>query len=221
MSNFSKTILYLTLLLLISILGAVRFKKLTAPFKVVVFIIWTTMVSESIAFYLALTVKMSYPVYHFYVLVSFWLYSLAFQQLFKNRQVKVTVLFITIPFTIYSIINSLFVQPIKSFPSYSIQVSGLLLVIYCLFFFRQMLDRKPAEYMTSKGYFWLALAVLLFFASQLFNWGLYNYLTNHDLNTRILALFGYFMSILYYSCIGILLFVDSKNKQYADEYRGI
>lgn len=52
--------------------------------------------------------------------------------------------------------------------------------------------------------------ILLYCIVQLFTWGLYNYLLNNNLNTKIVSDLGYVSNIAYYICIGFILYYSGK-----------
>ncbi len=203
-----KFVIYIVLIFITVVIGVVKFKTLPPPFKALVFLLFITCVSESTSLFFAYNKKMSFPVYHFYVLISFWLYSYIFQLLFKNKKIKIIMIFITLPFTAFSIINSLIIQKLTTFPSYSILISSIIIVIYTLLFLKKDFDKNDEAIGSKSEYLLFNFSVLFFFTIQVFNWGIYNYLLKTKTNTAVFANFGYFSSLLFYIMLGICLLLN-------------
>ncbi|MFT3825856.1 MAG: hypothetical protein QM731_18195 [Chitinophagaceae bacterium] len=203
-------IIYLVILLADCITGAVNYKALTAPFKALLVLLIITLVSESTSLYLAYTIKLSFPVYHVYVLLSFILYSIIFYLLFiSNRVLRTIVVSTGIVFTLFSVSNSLFIQRLNSFPSYSILISSILLVLYALLFFG-FLSGRDEDKKNWNSLIILNSAILLFFSVQIFNWGIYNYMLKKHISAQSISRFGYIISLIYYIALGCSIIASKK-----------
>lgn len=193
-------------------IGVRRYRVLTLPFRILVVIIIFTFISEAVSLCLAINYGLSFPVYHFYVIVSFAMYSIIYQFLLEGSKVRFAIRFITIPLILFCITNSFLFQGIKTFPSINIVVSSVFLVTYALLYFRQLLDQRVDGAIVGESYFLFNIAILAFFSSQIFNWGIYNYLLKSRINPDAIVIFGYVMSVLFYTLLGFTILMDNKSK---------
>src|ERR1700733_13693061 len=100
-------IIYFAAIFLDVSIGVVRLKYLTTPFIVLTLLLIITFLSESIATYLPYIHISNVVVYHFYVIIAFWLYSLIYFYLLKKSNLRGIVLILSILFSVFSIYNSL------------------------------------------------------------------------------------------------------------------
>jgi hypothetical protein len=204
--------IYLGLLVMACLVGFFRFHRLGNAFRMLVMLISFTIISEIVGRWLSYRIHSSIPSYHFYVLVSFWMYSYIYQKLLHNLRQRYFVLFISILFSLFSILNTIAFQKIMEFPSNAILVSSMLLVVYSVMLFRQMLDESPGRQVIREGYFWMNTAVLFFFSIQTFDWGLYNYLLKRGIDLTPIVNFGFIASLIFYSLLGFSLELDGRKK---------
>ena len=93
---YIKSACYLFVLLLITIFGIVRYKRLTIPFKLVAAIIGITVILESISRVFAVVYHDSRPIYHITSLAELNFYFLIFYFLFSQKTIKKVVIFLII-----------------------------------------------------------------------------------------------------------------------------
>ena len=216
-------LIYLIIVLIASLLGLFFFKKSALPQRIITVLLLVTLVSESISTYLPIHGFNNYPVYHFYVIIAFWLYSLIYFLFLPNQRARFFILLIPILFTIFSVINSLSFQKLDSFPSINIMTSNVILIVYCLIYFKYLIDLNPFQSLRKKGSFWFNCAVLVYFTMQIFIWGILNYLIKNHLNVNPVLNFGLAISIIYYITIGFSIWLDrgSKNLLFKNEYERV
>ena len=82
-----------------------------------------------------------------------------------------------IGFIFFSIINLLFIQPLSSFNSYSYALGGLIIVIYCLLGFHDIIDKLPSNNLFELKEFWMGAGTLVYFGSCFFIFISYHYLS--------------------------------------------
>lgn len=201
---------YLLILLLSVIASAVSFKKLTAPFKIFGAFLFVTFISEVFSKVLAFKIHNNSPVYHFYVLLLVLFLSIFYFLQIPQKAVRTFIVITCFSFLILSSLNSIFLQPLYSFPSLSIMVASVIIILYSLTLFIYLLDKKMV--FNRQSIMWLNTSILIYFTIQLFNWGFYSYLIRNNLNSKIINDVAYFTNILFYSSIALLLFTYSKNK---------
>lgn len=203
--------IYLLLILIGIVAGAVNFKKLTAPFKVLVGFLLVTFTCEVLSRFFAIKIHNSSPVYHFYILLLVFLFSLIYFLQIQQKTIRIFIIITCITFLILSTLNTVFIQNIYIFPSLSIIVASMIIILYSLTFFKYLLDKKMI--FNRQSVMWLNTSVLIYFTIQLFNWGFYSYLIRKNLNSRIISDVAYLTNIFFYTSLAILLFAYSKNKE--------
>lgn len=189
------------------VIGIVNFKKITMPFKIIIFFLLATLLSEIVSRILSYLINNSSPTYHFYVLISATVISFMYFKLIKNNRTLIFILYVL--FCFFSITNSLFIQKLTTFPTNSIVTSCILFIFYGLLFYKQIIDN--GEVSLKQSIILLNVVFLVYFSSQLFNWGLYNYLSNKILNPNIIYTFSYILNLFFYISIVFLLVLEYKN----------
>ncbi|MFT3705245.1 MAG: hypothetical protein QM802_22955 [Agriterribacter sp.] len=202
----------MTAIALSAIAGLAFFKQVQTAFKVVTGLLLITLCSELIGRILVQHHKANYPVFHFYAIVAFWIYSVIYFFLMPKFRIRMVFLLIPILFTGFSFLISLKYQRLDSFPSINITVSSFILIIYSLTYYKYIIDLNPFEILRAKSYFWFNSSVLAYFSIQLFIWGLFNYLIKAGYNLNPLITFGAIVSTLYYLILGYSIWLDRKNR---------
>src|SRR5579863_10036862 len=121
-------IIYLTTILIVVLIGVARFAYLTTPVKLITILVFVTLISESLASYIAYERQNNLPVYHFYVILSFWLYAFIYFQMLKQMKLRLIFIIISVLFTIFCALDSLFYQKLDKFPSINLVLSNVILV---------------------------------------------------------------------------------------------
>lgn len=199
----TRFLIYLLLLFIGVLIGIVRYRSLTIPFKFLFVFISYTFCSEATSRFLIPYLKSSFPVYHFYVILSTTILMLIYFSLFSDKVVKISIAIVNTLFIIYSSINSIFFQKLFSFPSNSIIVSDIIMIVFSLLLFRYFLH--DSQMGKNRILIFFNSIILFYFVIQIFNWGLYNYMIKNNYNTKIISDFGYSVNLLYYGCLNIIL----------------
>jgi hypothetical protein len=202
--------LYLSVILIAFIIGAVRYRRLTAPFKYLTVLVGFSFLSEVTSRILAHTIKSSMPVYHIICIIHFILFSIIYHYLLKSGAVNKIIVFMIFFFTAFAIFNTIQLQSFESFPSNSILISQAIYIIYALALFLQMLAVPIFVPLSKQSVFWLNISVLVFSSTIFFNLGLINYFHRHDINTKLLDTIIYIVSLSFYGFFGIALLLDNK-----------
>lgn len=195
--------LYLSVLLLAAVAGIVRLRRLSMPIRIVAILLVVTLISEVLSTWLPYRQIGNAIVYHFYLIVSFWLYSLTYFFLFQRARQRFIILVVPVLYTLFALIDSLYYQGLHEFPSTNIVVYNVLLFTYSILYMKTLVDLNPFEPSHKNPNFLFNIAVLSYFTLQLFVWGIMNYLLKIRKNIDPLVLFSIFTSILYYGTLGI------------------
>src|SRR5579872_1441580 len=116
-------IIYYAILALIVLIGVIRFKTLTPPFRVLVVIILVILLSEISTRILAYSIRNSNPAYHILCILQYIGFALMYSKLLRGQSLKKAILISIIPFSVLSLLNTLFLQRFLTFPSNIIMLS--------------------------------------------------------------------------------------------------
>jgi hypothetical protein len=202
---------YYILLFIVSVIGVVRYKKLTTPFKILSILIILTLLLEIASKICAVKYKNNLPISHITTLTEYVFFSLIYYFLFKNKLVRISIMVMLATFTIVFVINSIFIQPYyRYFPSNMFVPSKIVCIIFSLFLFKQMLLYPLPVNIIKQSVFWFNTAILFFSTTIFFNLGLTNYYIKHHLNDIVIFNFNFGVNMIFYLLIGISLIMDNK-----------
>ncbi len=214
----ARFIIYFIFLFAVLILGMVSYRKLTIPFKLLVLLIAATVFIEVVAKVCAIRYHNNMPVSHFSSITEYIFFSLIFYFLFIRRSIKRLILASIATVTFFFFINALVLQPYYStFPSNIILISEVLYAVFSLLLFKQMLYFPSQNAITQQSIFWFNISMLFFSTTMFLNLGLVNYFINHKLNDTLLYDFSFYVNILFYSLLGISIFVNSNENNLRNE----
>jgi hypothetical protein len=204
----------LVLSLIVGIIGMVRFKKLTMPFKLLV--IW-----QFINFSLDACNGVCIAIYKNNALLShveniceYISYAIIYYFLFKSRKIKKVILSSIVIIFIFFIINGLFLQPFtKTFPTNLIMVREIMDVLFAILLFKQMLQYPVQINIMKQSIFWFNTAILFFSTTMFLNLGLLNYYGRyHREDMTMILYFWYSIDIIFSILLTIAILNDHKNE---------
>jgi len=189
----------------------VRYKRLTIPFKILAFSILITLFLESLSEFSAISYGNNRLIAHFQGVIPYLFHAVVFYYLFKNNLLKKIALFSICFALIFGVINAMILQsPHGNFPTYTYLLTNGFRVLFCLLFFRQMLQYPLDLDITKQSVFWLNTAILLFSATMFLNMGFTNYYATHRWGKDIIFYLWFINDCLFVVLIGISLFTDNK-----------
>jgi hypothetical protein len=203
-------LLYLLLLTYLLIVGLLRFRKLSFAFQLLTVLIGLTLISEGTSRLLILKYQNSSPVYHVFNVINAIGYSTIFYFLLRGRSSRRVALGVMILSASFSIINTIFLQTLWSFPSNFLLILCLSNVLLSLLFLKQILNIKEDIRLIRQSEFWFTGAVLVFFTVIFLNWSFYNYLVRNQFNTRLISSIMYYLNIVYYVCVGVSMHLNNR-----------
>jgi hypothetical protein len=203
----TRFIIYLVVILIASLSGALQFKKLSPAFKVLFIFMSITFLSEILSRVLIANLKSSMPLYHFYSLIQYICFALVFYHIFISQTLKKTILF-SIPFVLLlGILNTILLQSLNRFPTNFLTLILSIFVCCALLFFKQLFEKEEQTIRKSTIYF---NGVLLIYATVvLLNFGLTNYFIKHQIDNKISRDIIYYATLLFYGTIGFTFKLDS------------
>ncbi len=204
-------IIYLILLLCISMLGSIVFKKLKPPFKVLVVLICVTLVSEIIARVMGRTIRNSNPVYHFFNIAELLLYALMYRHLLQGRLMHRLIAIAAVVIPAFALFNLFVLQPLLTFPSNVILVNYCVIILIAIAYFRQMLMLPSRVNILAEETFWLNALIILYCSYGFITLALYNYMRGHGINREIINTLAYFLNVIMYIGMGITTYINYRN----------
>ncbi len=203
---------FLLLIIILSI-GMVRYKKLTIPFKILVFAVAANLLLDSLSKVFAIRYKNNAPILHLECLILYVFYSAIYYYLFQNRTIKKTIFISTIMIIVFSFINALFLQPFyKVFPSNLYLITNTMLVVFSLLLFKQMLLYPLKVRITKQSVFWYNISILFFSTTMFLNLGFINYYAQLKIGDDIIYYFWYGNYYILSILTGIALLINKKEK---------
>ena len=187
------------------IIGIVKYRKLDKAFRILFFFVVVGVIAEvsSLLARHLLDSRNTMLQGNFYLLSSFlllsWYYIEVLKELVKPKIFWIIVLiFETGAFT-----NLLIIGSLREYPSVSQSVSKILFLVYSLAFFHKIMVEAKIKTLWKDPYFLVNLAVLIYYAGNLFFSVLFNIMLNYSREfTKVAAVYFSFLNALFYFILG-------------------
>ena len=168
-----------------------------------IFVSFIVQIIASILYYFQIN---NLPVLHVYTVLGFLCLIRFYNQLFKGFIKPIVLWIVAIVFTIYSIINSIFIQDILTFNSYALSVEAIIIIILALSTFGLMMNdivrEKRVEIIKSLN--WINTGLFIYYSSSLLVFYSGNMISSYSLTPLvrytwfIYALFSVIMYICFF-----------------------
>ena len=133
-----------------------------------VYLLLTVLLVESISNILWYQKMNNLPIYHFYSVLEFLLFTASYKKVLANLFSKLIFIVISISFVLFAIVNTLFFQDLQTFNSNTTTLTGVVVILFSLCYFYALL--KEVKYNNLETIiigmlviFSLALSVIVFF----------------------------------------------------------
>jgi hypothetical protein len=200
--------------LAIVIIGVVRFKKMTMPFKLLVIWFVIDFILDSGGNPLCIAIyKNNALLSHAETIGEFVFFGAAYYYLFKKEWLKKLVLASIIALSIFFIFNGLVLQPFtKTFPTYVIMPAEILYVVFAVMLFKQMLQYPEQMNIIKQSIFWFNTAILFFSTTMFSIFSLMNYYSQHVSREgmAIVLWFWYSIDIVFTILMGMAILNENK-----------
>lgn len=200
-------------ILLPATVAVIAFKKQVAPLKTLSFLLFAGIVVEIFARILIHYKQPNLPLLHVYVVVEFiligWMYQLYLHKLYSRYVIPV----IIVAFSLFSIINSVFIQSIFTFNSHARAIENLLIIILALSYFYKMLKELKVRYLEKHPMFWINSGILIYFSGSLFLFIFSNYGIIDKSIARLTWIFHAFLNIFINIFYAIGLWLSRENSE--------
>ena len=208
---------YTFLVLIIGIIGIIRYKWLSLPFKLLTWSSFMACLLAILSQILNARYRNNKPILHLESITEFVFYSVIYYYLFKNKIIKKAIIVSIIVFSVSFLINAIFFQPFfKLFPSNIDLPKQVLFAIFSLLLFKEMLLYPLKINIINQSIFWFNTAMLFFATTMFFNLGITNYLARYIRYDNILVYFWYLIIGLFHILICIALLTENKKITLSD-----
>ena len=155
--------------LLISVIMAlIRFRQMTGPLRFIGLFICLAVLGEVVADYTSTRHMPNLYLLHIYTILEFNILALFYFSLFGYFYPRWLVPLLMVGFTVLAVLNSLFLQPLSTYNTYTRGLEGLLMIALSLLCFYQMLAELTTKRLDRSPIFWINTGFLLYFAGNLF-----------------------------------------------------
>lgn len=212
-------IIYLSVLLITSVFGIGLYSGIRRPWRLVVVILVLTTIVEVAGHIHTIDYETLNLLYQIYTPLSFGLYILVFRYLHVER---VNILFSNISLLLVCIVGVglPFINKLTDFPSLSIAICSLILIINSLVMFRDLMKTPEVISISRNPRFVLSTSILVYWGLFFFRHGLYNSLiSEHNGYTIWLDDLHLWLSVLYYITLAVCIRMSYNKSKTEDEIR--
>jgi len=199
--------IYLIIIALGFLTGAIQFKKLQQA-KLVVILLGITFASELLTRILISRFGNGSYAYHFFNPVQIGIWGLFFYNITVRATTKYVVGICTPLLILFSIISSISTG-LKSYPGLFLRVETLVLLLFGLLSFLEQIDSMPTDQrILANPIFLIVIAVIWFNLFSFLFFNFQEFFISRGLSTRLLRLIHYISNYVYYLIlwIGMLIF---------------
>jgi len=144
--------------------------------------------------------KSNVPLYNVFMLVEFWTYAWFFRTILQNRLLKKLIGYYLVLLPIFWIVVVFFVFGIGHWNSYLSITGSLFTVCMAAAFYYQLFTAPDLIRLTVSAEFWIATALIIFYACNLPYLGMLNFITGEYLSlARNLLMVLQVLNIVMYS----------------------
>ena len=215
MNYLLKKLIYLAILLIATVIGFLKWNKLSKEYRYLSVLFLITFIFETLAVVFAYTVKNNTIVYEIFDPLQLILFSCIFYEIIISRSTKRKVLISAIIMSLIIILSSVLDLEAGFLNSYSVVIKSIYYIFLSLIVFRQVLLNPRYSNILKEPVFWFCAALLFFFTINILFWTSNNYLINHD-KTSLPALYLvlYFSNLIFYLVLlyAVILVQKQDNK---------
>lgn len=178
--------------------GIIKYKKNNSEMLPVIILLGVTLVAEIISYFMAKVYRNNMPGYHFFNPLQLIIWGFFFYATIEDEKIKKSIPWTLGIVLLFSIINTLFFQPLKTLPDNFMKVATLVNIIWAGLLFMQQLDVPARENIFKNPLFIVALAVMWFNIISSFYFILYGFMVKYKLSSYYVHQIHYFSNLVYY-----------------------
>ena len=175
MSTNTRFTIYIILLILSLSSGLLRYKQIDKASMVIVFLLAVTLISETTSIYIGWKYRNNMPVFHIFSPIELFIVSIYFNrsiEYFKKFNIGIYVGVVGI---LLSILNTIFIQQIKTLNSYFLLYEGFCIIFMALYSYRTMFEDLEMN-VVRNPHFWFSSIFLFISGVTYSNWALYSFI---------------------------------------------
>ena len=190
-----------------------RQKKNLRP---VIILLAITLLAEIIAYFMGKYFRNAMPVAHFFNPVQLGIWAIFFYRVYEESRVKKIVLWLTAGMLIFAVINSVFLQPLKTFPDNFLKLETTLFILWGGYLFMRRLDTPSHISIFKDPLFVIAVAILWFNLLSFSFFLLQAYVGAEQLAFRLISI-HLISNYIYYLLLSIAIALPQKQLQHEGE----
>jgi hypothetical protein len=191
-------IFYLVIILSGFITGFSHFKSAGKNIRPVIIYLGVILFSELFSFFMAKYYRNNMPVYHIVTPLHFLLLGIFFYRNIIDTRIKIFSRWIIGGFIFFSLINTIFIQNILTFPGNFTNSITLIYIFFSASLFLQQLELPSSENIFKNPVFIIATAILWFNIVSFLFFLLYDFAKTYKLDMSYMNNIHYFSNIVYY-----------------------
>lgn len=194
--------IHFSILLLALASFVVNLPKLQPELRLLGLTLGITTLIESYAAYLVFQLKVNLFLYHWLIPIQVVLFSLIFHRTLHTPGFRKLILFSIPVYLIFACYNTLYLQPLSEFNSYSRILKNILLTCWALFYYKELFAELKVKALSKDPMFWVSTGLLFASLGSFFSDGLMNHLLSlsfemaHALN-YINVFLKYFLNLTF------------------------
>lgn len=208
-----RDIVYLILLLSVSVLGCIRYKRLDLSFRLLSFYCLYTFLSESISLILAYYIHNNSTVEKLYFPIEVIFLSFIYYILFESKRLKLVIIVLS-SFLLVAAALLYYFYPQPLLPSYLVTAESAVLMAYSILYFLQLISDPVESRLLALGEFWLNSSILIYSTGSFVFWLTFYYLYHHKIFVPTLQIILFVLNILEGVMIAVSIYLNSKTKKH-------
>lgn len=188
MTEFVKNILFIypnLVIFLPLILAVSNYKKYPPELRHITTYMALSVATQIMSFALWKLKKNNFPILHAYTLVEYYVLLRYYMQILKGFIPKSALTVIMYLFLVYSVIDSLFIESIFTFNTYSRSVEALILITLAVCWFVKIVGEEEEERTGTSGLYYINSGFMVYFAGSLILFSYGSYVEKMAIATRI------------------------------------
>ncbi|MFN3801364.1 hypothetical protein [Belliella pelovolcani] len=138
-----------------------------------------------------------------------------FYSFFESKKAKLLIKIASLLFLVWGVINTLFIENLYTFHTYSFSLGSFMIILCCIYFFISVFlkDWFIDEKLALNPLFWITTCIFLFYTSTFLYFSSVTFVT--DLNRNLILILGSLkrtMSIFMYLGMGLAFYLPYLNK---------
>lgn len=168
-----------------------------------------TFISELTSLTLAHLIKNSSPPYHFLNILQISTWSMFFSFSTENLLTKKIVKYSAVILIIFSLLNSIFFQNIFSMPSNAFLAQNIMLIIWCILLYFEILEWPSQINIYKNSTFWATVALLFFHFLSFAFYLTYNFFLDAKLKISIIQRIHLISNYIFYGLLSFSVLLNS------------